>query len=101
MTRMTNWSRRVGESISGRPKLVRWLLAGPVTIIVTFLVMMGMALWFPEGAARVNNIALPLILFPLIWAVVFFYVCLEENLPRAVLLMSVLVISHIGLLTMV
>ena len=41
-----------------------------------------MPLWLPRGAAGVTDIAFPIILVPLLWAVPFFYACLEENLVR-------------------
>ena len=74
-----------------RPTVVRWVLAGPVALLVAFVVMAAMPLWFPEGAAGIDHLVLPLILFPAIWAAAFFYACLAENLRRAsVILIGVL-----------
>ena len=50
--------------------------------------MSVMPLWLPRGAAGVTNLAFPIILAPLIWAVAFFYACLEENLVRASLVIG-------------
>ena len=74
--------RRLAE-LGRRAVVLRWLLAGPVAIAVAVAVMAAMPLWFPEGAAGIDHLILPLILFPAIWAVAFFYACLAENLSRA------------------
>ena len=42
--------------------------------------MLGMAVWFPPGIGMVNNIIMPLILFPLLWAVSFFYAYMSRRL---------------------
>lgn len=64
------------------PLVARWLLAGPIALGAAVATLAAMPLWLPAGDAGIDNIALPLILLPLIWAVPFFYACLEENLVR-------------------
>lgn len=91
-------AHRVAEGITGRPVLFRWLLAGPLTLIMTLLIMAGMSVWIPAGAARLNNIALPVILFPLIWAAVFFYAVLDDKLPRVAAVMTAAMLGHIVLI---
>ncbi|MEM1079371.1 MAG: hypothetical protein AAGI09_12655 [Pseudomonadota bacterium] len=49
------------------PRLLRWIAAGPVALIATFAVMGGMALWWPKGPAGLDHIAMPIVLFPMIW----------------------------------
>lgn len=61
----------------------RWLLAGPVVFAVAGLVMSGGALWVPAGPAQIDNIVLPIVLFPAIWALLFFYASLDRRLGRA------------------
>lgn len=61
----------------------RVLLAGPLAFIAAGLIMGGGALWLPEGAARIDNLVLPIVAFPAIWAVVFFYACLDRRIGRA------------------
>ena len=73
----------------------RFWLAGPVTFIIAVMVMLGMAIWYPKGAADVDNIILPLISFPLIWAVVFFYAYLDRSIKRSALTLSGLAIVHV------
>lgn len=72
-----------------------------MTLVLTLLILMGSAHWVPAGAAKVDNILLPVTFFPLIWAGVFFYVLAEENLVRGVAVMGGLIIGHVGLLMVV
>ncbi|MEM7427070.1 MAG: hypothetical protein AAF441_13320 [Pseudomonadota bacterium] len=58
------------------------LLAGPLAIISATLVMMAMPLWYPPGPAKIDNIVVPLLIFPLIWAVLFFHALLDQRLLR-------------------
>lgn len=74
--------------IRTRPVLVRWLLAGPGAVLAGTATMAAMPLWLPAGAAGVDNIALPIILTPLLWAVPFFYAVLADNLVRATAVLS-------------
>ncbi|MEM6480557.1 MAG: hypothetical protein AAF922_13600 [Pseudomonadota bacterium] len=89
---------KLRQVVEARPRTTRWILCGPVALIVTLLVMMGMAHWWPPGIARIDNIAMPVVLFPLIWAGVFFYALAEDKLARASLVLAVLALGHIGLL---
>ena len=45
--------------------------------------MSGGALWVPDGPAQIDNIVLPIVLFPAIWALLFFYASLDRRLGRA------------------
>ena len=86
-------------SRSSAPK--RWshiLLAGPGAICVTIIVMAGMTLWLPGGRAGIDNLVLPLVLAPLIWAVLFFHACLDRSIGRVALVALALLLSHGGLL---
>lgn len=86
--------RRVNGGIAARPTLMRWIMGGPVCIIASFLIMMGMAYYIPPGAAKLNNIAIPLVIAPLIWVIVFTYVCVTENVTRMVWVVSGITIVH-------
>jgi hypothetical protein len=61
----------------------RGVLAGPVVFLAAAAVMAGGAVWIPGGAASIDNIVLPIVLFPAIWAALFFYACLDRRLLRA------------------
>jgi len=76
----------------------RFWLAGPVAFILSVLVMLGMAIWFPGGAADLNNVVLPMIAFPLIWAVIFFYAYLDRNMKRVALVFCCIALVHAALL---
>ena len=77
----------------------RLWLAGPVAFVLAVLVMLGMAVWFPKGVAGLNNVILPLIAFPLIWAAIFFYAYLDRNTRRVALAFVCLALVHVVLLT--
>lgn len=79
---------RAGAAMAARPRLTRWLLAGPGALAVAVLFTMSMPLWLPAGSAGVNGIALAVILAPLIWAVVFVYAVAADHLVRAVAVMG-------------
>ena len=86
---------------AGPPAPKRWsriLLAGPGAICVTVIVMAGMTLWLPGGRAGIDNLVLPLVLAPLIWAVLFFHACLDRSVGRVALIALVLLLTHGGLL---
>jgi len=73
-------------------------LAGPCAVIVALVTMAGMSLWLPHGAAGIDNLVLPLILAPLIWAVLFFHACLDAKLGRVALVAAALFSVHAGLI---
>lgn len=76
---------------SGRAR--RWLrvlLAGPVVLAAACFAVVGGALSLPAGSAGVNNLVLPVVLFPLLWAVLFLYACLDRRLARAWLVVGAL-----------
>lgn len=73
---------------------LRFWLAGPSTLIAAFLLMAAMPVWFPPGAAGINHLAFPLVVFPAVWAVLFFYAVLAENLQQAAwVLLSLTIIN--------
>lgn len=84
--------RDAADWIEARPTLVRWLLAGPGAILAGLATMAAMPLWLPAGGAGVNDVALPIILTPLLWAVPFFYAVLARSLPRATAVLVAVVV---------
>jgi hypothetical protein len=78
-------------------KYIRIFLAGPGAVIVALVVMAGMALWLPGGAAGIDNLVLPLVLVPLIWAALFFHACLDRKLARVAIIAVALLAVHGGL----
>lgn len=82
----------------GLRKGIRVFLAGPGAIIVSLVVVGGMPLWLPRGAAGVDNLVLPLVLIPLIWAALFFHACLDRRLARVAVVAVTLFLAHGGLM---
>ncbi len=80
-------------------KGLRIAFAGPGAVIVAIVVMAGMTLWLPRGAAGIDNLVLPLVLVPLIWAGLFFHACLDSKLGRVALVALGLFAVHAGLVT--
>ncbi|MDO9452273.1 MAG: hypothetical protein Q7J29_05375 [Stagnimonas sp.] len=76
----------------------RGILAGPVCFLVSILVMAGASLWYPQGPAQINNIAVPIAVFPAIWAALFFYLMLDNKLGRAWVVAIVLLLVHAGVI---
>ncbi|MBO6752609.1 MULTISPECIES: hypothetical protein [Spongiibacter] len=75
----------------------RWLLAGPLCFLCAFVMMAGASIWLPEGPARIDNVAIPLVLFPAVWGVLFFYSCLGR-LGRTYLVVGALTVAHLILI---
>ena len=86
------------QLISNKKTWLRWIFAGPLTLALATLFMMGMAVWLPAGVAGVNNIVVPIALFPLIWVVVFFYACVEPKMSRMAVVIVGSMLLHVALL---
>jgi hypothetical protein len=80
-------------------KWVRIGFAGPGAVVVALVVMAGMSLWLPGGAAGIDNLVLPLILVPLIWAALFFHACLDRRVGRIALIAGALFAVHAALIS--
>ncbi|EKV31850.1 hypothetical protein C882_3602 [Caenispirillum salinarum AK4] len=80
----TGTLRRAADAVRAHPRLTRWLLAGPGALAGSVLLMAAMPVWLPAGQAGVNHLVWPLVLAPLLWALVFLYTIVEENLVRGV-----------------
>ena len=76
----------------------RGLLAGPIALLGSFIIMAGSALWLPQGPAQVNHLILPTLLLPGIWAALFFYAYLARKLWRAYVLITGLISLHLLLI---
>lgn len=73
------------------PTWLRWVLAGPVTLIIAIAGMASSATFGAGEVPSFNAIAFGLISFPAFWGVMFFYYLLEEKPLRALLVTLVLV----------
>jgi hypothetical protein len=72
----------------------RFLLAGPGAILVALTLLAGMPLWLPGGAAGIDNLVFPLVLAPLIWAMLFFHACLDRSIARVAIVAGALFLVH-------
>lgn len=79
-------------------KILRGVLIGPLALIAACLAMAGSSLWIPAGTAQVNNLVLPVVLFPLLWAGLFLYACLDKRLKRAYVVMATIIAANAALL---
>ncbi|WP_380876298.1 hypothetical protein ACFB49_08100 [Sphingomonas sp. DBB INV C78] len=82
------------------PSARKWLrifFAGPGAVIIAMVIMAGSTLWLPRGAAGIDNLVLPLVLVPLIWAGLFFHACLDSKLARVAIVAIGLLAIHGGL----
>ena len=84
------------ENMNRLALVSRWALAGPLALLAAIVGMAGSAVWVPAGPATVNNIALPLVLFPAYWAIAFFYALMEQNQMRAWFVLSVFIAGNVG-----
>lgn len=83
-----------------RARWARIVLAGPLALICSIVIMGGSLVWLPPGAGGVNHIVLPILLYPAVWTVLFFYACFERRLGRGYLVMSGLLALHAVLIAM-
>lgn len=83
---------------SRRAFWARIILAGPLAALASVLVMAGGALWLPKGAASIDNLVLPIALFPAIWAALFFYASLDRRLGRAYLIVAGIALANAALI---
>ena len=77
----------------------RFWLSGPAAFLLAIFIILGTATWFPKGAAQINNIVLPMIFFPLIWAALFFYAYLARSVTRAGFIFAGLAVLHVALVS--
>ncbi len=68
-----------------------------MAVISSLVMMAGMTQWLPGGAAGIDNLVLPLLLVPLLWAGFFFHACLDSKLGRVAILSLGLAMLHAAL----
>lgn len=66
-----------------RAAILRTAAAGPGALLAAFLVMAALPLGLPGGRAGIDNLVVPMVAFPAIWALLFFYACLDRRASRA------------------
>lgn len=83
MTSKTN--QDVTKPMRRFPLWLRWVLGGPVALIIAIAIMACLARIMPNGTPDFNFIVFSLLAFPAIWAGVVIYIILEEGPIRATL----------------
>ncbi|MEO9902096.1 MULTISPECIES: hypothetical protein [Alphaproteobacteria] len=77
--------------LTRHPRAVRWILCCPGAFVASAAIMAVLPLWLPHGAAEIDHLVFPILMFPGIWAAVFFYACLERDLIRATSVITALI----------
>lgn len=95
---MTSALRLFALQILQRPATQRFLVAGPLALLASIAVLAGMPHWLPEGPGRVDNLVFPVILFPLIWALAFFYACLAADIVQAALILCLVIAAQVAII---
>lgn len=71
--------------------VLRWIMAGPLTLVAAAVTMASMPLWLPAGAAGIDNLIIPLLLFPALWAGYFLYSLMEAKPVRGIIVIAALI----------
>ena|SRR5687767_5027154 len=83
-----------GTTVRGATRWARMILAGPLVMVCSIVIMGGSLVWIPPGAGGVNHIVLPIILYPAIWTGLFFYACFDRQLWRGYAVVGGLLALH-------
>ena len=90
---MTQQSTAATSTSTAR-RWVRAFLAGPLVFLCSLALMGGANLWLPPGAGGVNDIVLPILLYPAVWTGLFFYACFERRIWRGYTIVGGLTALH-------
>ena len=77
-----------------RDLILRWIMAGPLTLVAAVLTMASAPLWMAEGAAGVDNLIFLILLFPAFWAVYIFYTLMETKPVRGLIVMVSIILVN-------
>lgn len=67
------------ERWNARPLRTRWIAAGPLAFLAALLSMASMPHGLPVGAGGVDHLVMPVVLFPLLWAILIVVPLLPEQ----------------------
>lgn len=81
-----------------RPAAQRTLVAGPLALVASIAVLAALPHWLPEGPGRIDNLVFPVIAFPLIWAVAFFYACLAGDVHKAARVLGIVIATQLAII---
>ena len=83
-----------------RASMILWGLAGPGVLLAALSIMAAMPLWWPRGAGGIDQLIIPLLVFPAIWAVLFFYVVLTRHVGWAAAVLAGLITLNGGVVVL-
>ncbi|WP_208352080.1 hypothetical protein [Pseudaestuariivita rosea] len=75
-------SRSFETWLQKRPKLWRWIFAGPVALILSILAMASLPFVLPAGRGGINHLVLPVVFFPVLWAGFVIFPVVSHRLNR-------------------
>lgn len=81
-----------------RDTVLRWIMAGPLALIAAVVTMASMPLWLPVGAAGIDNLIFPILLFPALWAVFFLYALIEARPARGTAIITAIILTNAALI---
>lgn len=77
-----------------RDLVLRWIMAGPLTLVAAVLTMASTPLWWPKGVAGIDNLIFAILLFPAFWAIYVFYALMDSKPWRALFVMMTVIIAN-------
>ncbi|MFC3309731.1 hypothetical protein [Blastomonas aquatica] len=81
-----------------RDTMLRWIMAGPLALVAAVVTMASMPLWLPVGAAGIDNLIFPILLFPALWAVFFLYALIEARPVRGTAIITAIILTNSALI---
>ncbi|WP_033921882.1 hypothetical protein [Sphingomonas sp. 37zxx] len=77
---------------------MRWIMAGPLTLIAATVTMAATPLWWPKGAAGIDNLVFAILLFPAFWGLYVFYSLIDAKVVRALIVIMAAIAINISLI---
>lgn len=74
------------------------MLAGPIAAAIALVALTAMPIYIPAGPDGVDNLVIPLLLLPIVWAVLFFHAVLDGSLIRVALIGALLAAASVMLI---
>ena len=88
-------AQATSSSASAAQRWARAILVGPLVFLCSLGIMGGANLWLPPGAGGVNDIVLPILLYPAVWTALFFYACFERRIWRGYAIVGGIAALHL------
>lgn len=89
-------SNAVARWITGHSVVFRYILAGPLALLAAILSMAGLPLVLPGGAAGINNLVLPVVMFPLLLTGFILWPVATQNVPACLLGMLAIILALVA-----